>query len=198
MSDSMNRRDFVVTTTLAGAGLTLPHDVIGAPFVKRSSAAQPVVISSDNGNNSKNAAGKTCIQTAFEMITQGRDVLDALVAGVNIVELDPADTSVGYGGLPNSDGVVQLDASVMHGPRKQAGAVAALEGVRTPSNVALLVSQVTDHHLLVGKGAQDFARQMGFAIEDDLNTAESRRLYLEWKRRIDPEHWLDPRKRDQE
>ncbi len=183
MSESMNRRDFVVTTTLAGAGLALPGSLVAeAPFVKRSTAAQPVVIASTNGNRSKDAAGKTCVQTAFEMMTQGKDVLDALVAGVNIVELDPADTSVGYGGLPNAEGVVQLDASVMHGPRKQAGAVACLEGVRTPSKVALLVSQVTDHHLLVGKGAQEFARQMGFTIEEDLNTEESRRL-------IDPEHF---------
>jgi N4-(beta-N-acetylglucosaminyl)-L-asparaginase len=76
--------------------------------------------------------------------------------------------------------------------------VASLEGVRTPSKVALLVSQVTDHHLLVGKGAQDFARQMGFAIEPDLNTERSRQLWLEWKRRIDPEHYLDPKKRSEE
>ncbi|MCI0434005.1 MAG: isoaspartyl peptidase/L-asparaginase [Gemmatimonadetes bacterium] len=83
----------------------------------------------------------------------------------------------------------------MHGPKKRAGGVAALEGVRTPSLVAKAVMEHTDHHLLVGGGAQDFARQMGFTIEDDLNTPESRRLWLEWKRRIDPEHWLDPARR---
>src|SRR5262252_1352774 len=80
-----------------------------------------------------------CVETAFSMITGGSDVLDALVAGVNIVELDPLDDSVGYGGLPNAEGVVQLDSCCMHGPRKRAGGVAALEGVRTPSNVALSV-----------------------------------------------------------
>jgi N4-(beta-N-acetylglucosaminyl)-L-asparaginase len=85
----------------------------------------------------------------------------------------------------------------MHGPRKQAGGVAALEGVRTPSRVAQAVLANTDHHLLVGAGAQAFARQMGFTIEDDLNTERSRRLWLEWKRRIDPEHYLDPVKRSQ-
>src|SRR5581483_10579838 len=123
------------------------------------------------------------------------DVLDALIAGVNIVELDPEDTSVGYGGLPNADGVVQLDSCCMHGPKKRAGGVACLEGVRTPSRVAQLVMDTTDHHLLVGKGAQDFARNMGFKIEDDLNTEKSRSLWLEWKRRVDPEHYLDPKKR---
>jgi N4-(beta-N-acetylglucosaminyl)-L-asparaginase len=132
------------------------------------------------------------------MMTGGADVLDSLIAGVNIVELDPADTSVGYGGLPNADGVVQLDASLMHGPTRRAGAVAALEGVRTPSLVARAVMLQTDHHLLVGPGAQDFARQLGFTIEDDLNTERSRRAWLEWKRRIDPGHWLDPNRRGEE
>jgi N4-(beta-N-acetylglucosaminyl)-L-asparaginase len=129
------------------------------------------------------------------MITQGSDVLDAVIAGVNIVELDPLDDSVGYGGLPNADGVVQLDSSCMHGPKKRAGAVAGLEGVRTPSLVAKAVLENTDHHLLVGKGAQNFARNMGFKIEDDLNTDHSRELWLEWKRRIDPSHYLDPKTR---
>ena len=116
----------------------------------------------------------------------------SVVAGVNLNELDPGDASVGFGGLPNADGVVQLDSCVMHGPRKRAGGVAALEGVRTPSLVAKAVLENTDHHLLVGDDAQRFARQMGFTIEDDLNTPTSRRLWLEWKRRIDPSRFLDP------
>src|SRR5947209_7185650 len=129
------------------------------------------------------------------MIVSGADVLDAVVAGVNIVELDPEDTSVGYGGLPNADGVVQLDASVMHGPLKRAGAVASIEGVKTPSLVAKAVMQQTDHVLIVGKDASRFARDVGFRIEDDLNTDESRRLWLDWKRRTDPLHYLDPKTR---
>jgi N4-(beta-N-acetylglucosaminyl)-L-asparaginase len=80
----------------------------------------------------------------------------------------------------------------MHGPKRQAGGVAALEGVRTPSNVAKSVMESTDHHLLVGRGAQTFARNMGFQIEDDLNTDHSRQLWLEWKRRTDPLHYLVP------
>ncbi len=196
MTNDMNRREFVVASAIASASLSLPEAVTGAPaiIVRR---ARPIVIASANGNRSKDAAGKTCVQKAFEMITGGNDVLDALIAGVNIVENDPEDTSVGYGGLPNADGVVQLDASCMHGPKKLAGAVAALEGVRTPSLVAKAVMEQTDHHLLVGKGAQHFARNLGFNIEDDLNTERSRRLWLEWKRRIDPAHYLDPTKRMQ-
>jgi N4-(beta-N-acetylglucosaminyl)-L-asparaginase len=156
---------------------------------------KPLVIASSNGNVYKNGGEVTAVQKALTMITQGADVLDALIAGVNIVELDPLDDSVGYGGQPNADGVVQLDACCMHGPKKRAGGVAALEGVRTPSLVAKAVMENTDHHLLVGKGAQEFARNMGFKIEDDLNTDNSRRKWLEWKRKIDPEHYLDPKKR---
>jgi N4-(beta-N-acetylglucosaminyl)-L-asparaginase len=157
---------------------------------------RPVVIGSENGNQWKNGGPRTGVEEAFLRITRGEDVLEALMAGVNISELDPAEEYVGYGGLPNADGVVQLDACCMHGPKKRAGGVAALEGVRTPSLVARAVMEETDHHLLVGRGAQDFARRRGFAIEDDLNTEASRRKWLEWKRRIDPEHYLDPAKRE--
>src|SRR6266550_311429 len=193
----LNRRQFVQTTAAAGvAAAAIPKTLFGqAPTVMTPKSVKPVVIASSNGNQFKNGGSKTCVETAFSMITAGSDVLDALIAGVNIAELDPLDDSVGYGGLPNAEGVVQLDSSCMHGPRKRAGAVAALEGVRTPSLVARAVSEQTDHHLIVGKGAQDFARSMGFKIEDDLNTPHSRALWLEWKRRIDPLHYLDPKKR---
>jgi len=90
---------------------------------------------------------------------------------------------------------VQLDSCCMHGPKKRAGGVASLEGVRTPSLVAKAVMEMTDHHLLVGHGAREFARSLGFRIEDDLNTEKSRRLWLEWKRRTDPSHYLDPKDR---
>src|SRR5712692_11221555 len=191
----LNRRDFVRTTAAGVAAAAAPRAVFGqAPAVKPSSV-KPVVISSANGNKFKNGGTQTCVEKAFQMITGGSDVLDALIAGVNIVELDPLDDSVGYGGLPNAEGVVQLDSSCMHGPKRRAGAVASLEGVRTPSLVAKAVLDYTDHHLLVGKGAQTFARNMGFKIEDDLNTDNSRQKWLEWKRKIDPEHYLDPKKR---
>src|SRR5204863_10083385 len=157
-----------------------------APAVTTRSSVKPVVISSSNGNRFKNGGTQTCVEKAFAMMTGGADVLDALIAGVNIVELDPEDSSVGYGGLPNANGIVQLDSCCMHGPKKRAGGVAEIEGVRTPSKVAQLVMDLTDHHLIVGKGAQDFARSMGFKIEDDLNTEKSRKAWLEWKRRTDP------------
>src|SRR6267142_6541064 len=194
----MNRRRFVQSSVAGGLTLAVaPRALFGqAPTVMNSKPVKPVVIASANGNKFKNGGDMTCVQKAFTMMTQGgADVLDALIAGVNIVELDPLDTSVGYGGLPNADGVVQLDSCCMHGPKKRAGGVAAIEGVRTPSLVAKAVMEQTDHHLLVGDGAQTFARGLGFKIEDDLNTEESRKLWLEWKRRIDPSHYLDPQKR---
>jgi N4-(beta-N-acetylglucosaminyl)-L-asparaginase len=191
----MKRRDFMIGSAAASVAVASARTKGNAPTMLVPTAVKPLVISSANGNHFKNGGDVTCVQRAFGMITQGADVLDAVVAGVNIVELDPLDDSVGYGGLPNAEGVVQLDSSCMHGPRKQAGAVAAIEGVRTPSLVAKAVLEQTDHHLIVGKGAQDFARNMGFRIEDDLNTPHSRALWLEWKRRIDPSHYLDPKKR---
>jgi N4-(beta-N-acetylglucosaminyl)-L-asparaginase len=191
----VNRREFILTGAAAGVAAAAEAQTSGAPAVARG-GVRPVVISSANGHEYKNGGTETCVQRAFAMMTQGKDVLDALIAGVNIVELDPEDTSVGYGGLPNAEGVVQLDASCMHGPRKRAGAVACIEGVRTPSLVAQKVMDYTDHHLIVGKDAQQFARGMGFKIEEDLNTERSRNLWLEWKRRSDPLHYLDPVKRE--
>src|ERR1041384_888375 len=187
--NKIKRREFIRNS--AAAGIAIP----AFPIILKQSTVKPLVISSANGTRFKNGGTVTAVQKAFTMITGGSDVLDAVVAGVNIVELDPLDDSVGYGGLPNADGVVQLDSSVMHGPKKQAGAVAAVEGVRRPSLVAKAVMEHTDHHLIVGKGAQDFARNMGFEIEADLNTENSRKKWLEWKRRTDPDHYLDPKKR---
>jgi N4-(beta-N-acetylglucosaminyl)-L-asparaginase len=166
-----------------------------SPQVLTRRAAKPVVLASGNGNKSKDADGATCVARAFQLITAGADALDAVIAGVNILELDPEETSVGYGGLPNADGVVQLDASVMHGPLKRAGAVACLEGVRTPSLAAKKVMEETDHHLLAGRDAQQFARDRGFKIEEDLLTDKSRALWQEWKRRATRSPFLNPKER---
>jgi N4-(beta-N-acetylglucosaminyl)-L-asparaginase len=185
MPNTISRRQFVK----AGIGASV------AAAVVRAKPVRAVVISSRNGHEFKNGGPRTAVSEAYQRMARGEDVLDAILAGVTILELDPTEDSVGYGGIPNADGVVQLDACVMHGPKKRAGGVAALEGVRTPSLVAKAVMETTDHHLLVGAGAQWFARRMGFTVEDDLNTEHSRKLWLEWKRRIDPSHYLDPDKR---
>jgi N4-(beta-N-acetylglucosaminyl)-L-asparaginase len=192
MTYPLSRRDLLASS----AGLALmPSTKEFASIWLQSSSPKPVVISSANGNQFKNGGTETCVARAFRMITEGSDVLDAVIAGVNLNELDPKEASVGFGGIPNAEGVVQLDSCCMHGPKRWAGGVAALEGVRTPSLVAKAVAEQTDHHLIVGEGAQKFAKAVGFTIEADLNTENSRRVWLEWKRRSDPEHYLDPAKR---
>jgi N4-(beta-N-acetylglucosaminyl)-L-asparaginase len=152
---------------------------------------KPIVVASANGHQYRNGGTETCVERAFRLMTRGVDPLDAIVDGVTIVELDPAETSVGFGGLPNADGVVQLDACCMHGARRRAGAVAALEGVATAAAVAHRVLTDTHHHLLAGKGALDFATSRGFT-QGDLMTPASRRLWIEWRRRLDVRQSTDP------
>lgn len=197
MGRRMDRREFVKTgAAVAGLGAMAPVTAFGqAPTMMTPKSVKPVVISSSNGNRFKNGGSIAGVETAFNAIVKGKDVLDAVISGVNLCELDPEDTSVGYGGLPNADGVVQLDSCCMHGPKKRAGGVACLEGIRAPSLVAKLVLDQTDHHLLVGRDAQRFARNFGMKVEEDLNTDKSRALWLEWRRRADPDHYLDPEKR---
>ena len=201
----MDRRDFVKTTAAGVAAAATPTALAAQPSTPLAETtrapavhlrrARPLCVSDVSSIRYKNGGPESGIERAFRGITDGEDVLDALVAGVNIPELDPEESGIGYGGLPNADGVVQLDSCLMHGPRKWAGGVAGIEGVRTPSLVAKAVAELTDHHLIVGEGAREFARALGFEIEDDLNTERSRSRWLEWRRRVDPSHWLDPEER---
>jgi N4-(beta-N-acetylglucosaminyl)-L-asparaginase len=187
---SISRRHFLGAGAAAAASVTLQGkafaevdtDVIKARSF--GSAGRPVVVASANGIRG--------VVRAYDMITrQNADTLDAIIAGVNIEELDPEDQFVGLGGLPNEEGVVQLDASCMHGPTKRAGAVAALEGIATPSLVAKAVMDYTDHIMLVGAGAKKFALEMGFK-EQNLLTEKSRQDWLRWKACLSPaDPWLD-------
>lgn len=145
---------------------------------------KPIVIASANGQQFRNGGTETCVERAFRLMTEGADVLDAIVEGVTIVELDPGETSVGLGSLPNADGVLELDACCMHGPRRRAGGIAALQGVATAAAVARRVLLDTPHHLLAGDGALQFARACGFETRD-LMTPKSHALWHEWKRRVD-------------
>jgi N4-(beta-N-acetylglucosaminyl)-L-asparaginase len=134
------------------------------------------------------------LETVMEHLRSGSDAIDAVIAGVNIVESDPEDTSVGYGGLPNEEGVVELDAAVMHGPTHRAGAVASLRNVKTPSRVARLVMERTDHVLIVGEGALRFAKAHGFK-EEDILTDKAREEWLRWREQMSPkDDWLPPHK----
>ena len=186
---TLSRRQFIGVGAAAAAGLTLDREARAellerAPESTTGFAGRPVVIASANGIRG--------VARAYDMITrQNADTLDAIIAGVNIEELDPENQAVGLGGLPNEEGVVELDASCMHGPTKRAGAVAALQDIATPSNVAKAVMDYTDHILLVGPGAKKFALQMGFK-EQNLLTEKSRQDWLRWKACLNPnDNWLD-------
>ncbi|MBX3395107.1 MAG: N(4)-(beta-N-acetylglucosaminyl)-L-asparaginase [Phycisphaerae bacterium] len=193
----LNRRTFIQTTAAAIAGGSLlaldsTPGTQAAVAASHRGGSRPIVISSMNGHNRPKGRPASCIEEAMAILKSGGDPLDAVIAGVNIVEDDPDDTSVGLGGLPNEDGVVELDSSVMHGPTRKAGAVAALRGIRNPSKVAKLVMTRTDHVLIVGEGALRFARAHGFK-EEDLLTEESRREWLKWREsHSDNDDWLSP------
>ncbi|MGI8990122.1 MAG: N(4)-(beta-N-acetylglucosaminyl)-L-asparaginase [Bryobacteraceae bacterium] len=147
------------------------------------SAALPAAAAAASGPKNivvASANGLRACTRAMQTLKAAGDTLDVVVAGVNINELDPEDNSVGYGGLPNEDGVVELDACVMHGPTRRAGSVASIRGIKTPSNVAKLVMERTDHVMLAGDGALRFAKAFGYK-EEDLLTEKSRLAWLVWK-----------------
>jgi len=180
----LSRRGFLQAAAAAAAGGALKPTLAEEPREGAVKLSGPVVVSSGNG--------LLATEKAAELIAAGADTLDAVIAGVNIVEEDPADHSVGYGGLPNEEGIVELDSCVMHGPTCRAGAVAALRNIKTPSQVAKVVMERTDHVLLVGDGALRFARAHGFK-ECDLLTDESRKEWLNWKEKhSEDDDWIPP------
>ncbi len=123
--------------------------------------------------------GQIAVKTAAVLLQQGKPALDAALAGGQAVEDDPSVHTVGYGGMPNSIGTVQLDACVMDGKTLACGAVAALENIRHPAALARRVMEKTPHILLVGEGARLFAVQQGFPLEN-LSTPES---LVDWEKR---------------
>jgi N4-(beta-N-acetylglucosaminyl)-L-asparaginase len=187
----ISRRRFIETgMSLTAASLLKTRRLFAqgdTPSDNTQAAPTPAVRVVASGN------GLRATEKAMELLRQGFDPLDAVIAGVNIVEEDPNDTSVGYGGLPNEAGVVELDSSVMHGPTHNAGAVAALRNIMTPSKVAKLVMDRTDHALLVGEGALQFAKAHGFK-EEDLLTERARNIWLRWKENLsEGDNWFPPK-----
>jgi N4-(beta-N-acetylglucosaminyl)-L-asparaginase len=168
MTENLNRRSFLSVGAVAGLSAT----ALGSSPPRPTGGQRPLVIASRNGLRS--------VEKAMELIRAGADPLDAAIEGVAIVEADPKDHSVGYGGLPNEEGVVELDAAVMHGPTHGGGGVAALRNIMHPAAVARMVMKRSDHCLIVGEGALRFARAHGFP-EVDLLTDEARRIWLHWK-----------------
>ncbi|MGH7522717.1 MAG: N(4)-(beta-N-acetylglucosaminyl)-L-asparaginase [Gemmatimonadales bacterium] len=181
---SLSRRSFLGAAGAAAAGSAIvPEQLFGAPFVLRSRRSRPCTVGSENGLRG--------MAKAVEAMSRGTDPLDAGVEAVKLVELDPSDQSVGYGGLPNAEGVVQLDAACVHGPTKRAGAVGALEGIKTPSEIVRLIMKYTNHIMLVGKDAQRFAVSYGYQVED-LLTPASREAWLHWRANLSPnDNYID-------
>src|SRR5467141_530808 len=178
-----SRRKFFLTSlagsALAGAnklfGRTPPHGSGGPSLASLAPAAQgkrPLIISSANGVHA--------LDKGMDVLKKGGDTLDAVVAAVTIVEDDPSDDSVGYGGLPNEEGEVELDASVMHGPTHRAGSVASVRRIKNVSRLAKTVMERTNHVMIVGDGARRFAVDEGFE-EMNLLTEHSRKIWLAWK-----------------
>jgi N4-(beta-N-acetylglucosaminyl)-L-asparaginase len=171
----MRRRDWLLST-------------VSAPLAAQAAAAGPknIVISSANGLNA--------CKKAMQVIETGGDTLEAVVQGVTLVEDDPNDTSVGYGGLPNEEGVVELDASVMHGPTRRAGAVASVRNIKNVARLAKMVMENTDHVMLAGEGATRFARAWGVP-EINMLTERARMAWMAWKQSLrdsgDHNNWVD-------
>lgn len=180
---SLTRRSFLKEASVLGAGVMVPGSLLsGLAWGAGPPASNPIVVASANGMRA--------VTRAMEILHTGADALDAVIAGVNINEEDPNDTSVGYGGLPNEDGVVELDSAVMHGPTCRGGAVASIRNIKNPSKVARLVMERTDHVLIVGDGALRFAKAHGFK-EENLLTDQAREVWLKWKENMSTnDAWL--------
>jgi len=191
MNTNLSRRRFLQCSTGLGVSLSalgFPRLLASKAILKEAASGKVPVIVCSRGEE----WGRKVNAPGWEILSAGGNALDAVEKAANVVELDPEDSSVGYGGLPNEEGVVQLDASCMYGPTHKPGAVAALEGIKTPSSVARLVMERTDHILLVGAGAQRFAIAHGFPIEN-LLTEKARLAWLKWKENLSQDDdWLPP------
>src|SRR5687768_15732229 len=182
------RRDFLHALGMMGLGAPAIARILEPGLRSRSSSHSEAMLMCSRGED----WGKLILTPGWEKLVQTRNILDAVEAGANVCELDPKDNSVGYGGLPNERGVVQLDASIMYGPTHKCGSVAALENIKRACSVARLVMERTDHMMIVGAGALEFAKAHGFP-EENLLTEEARIKWLEWKENLsDQDDWFPP------
>ena len=183
----IDRRKFI--KSLSSLGISLPllraKSYTNTPQNKKMN--NPIILCSRGKDWAEDV-----LKPGWDILRKNGSLLDAIEKSANVTELDPRDTSVGYGGLPNEDGVVQLDASIMYGPNHNCGSVAALEGIKTPSSVARLVMERTDHIHLVAEGAQNFARMHGFRVEN-LLTESTRKIWVKWKENLsDKDDYFPP------
>ncbi len=179
---SFSRRDFVKTSVLgavaAGVGARAAADDAASGAHKR-----PIMVSANNGY--------AYLEGAFALLKSGGDTLDAALKVIRGPEDDPNDDSVGLGGLPNEDGMVELDACCMHGPTRRAGSVGGVHNIKNVSLVSKAVMEHTGHVMLVGEGAEKFAVTLGFPREN-LLTDRSRKIWLLWKEFHSTNDWWGP------
>jgi N4-(beta-N-acetylglucosaminyl)-L-asparaginase len=175
------RREFIATSVAGSLALGLAPGAAAQPAA--SAPRRPILISAANGFK--------YLDAAYAVLAKGGDTLDAALAVVKGPEDDPNDDSVGLGGLPNEEGVVELDACCMHGPTRRAGAVGGVRGIRNVSLVARAVMEHTGHVMLVGEGAERFAVAAGFAREN-LLTERSRKIWFLWKQYHSTGDWWGP------
>jgi N4-(beta-N-acetylglucosaminyl)-L-asparaginase len=181
--EPVDRRDFIKTVAGTAAFAALEGRASAPP------GTGPVFLSTW-------AHGKPANERAAEVFKSGGSLLDAIEKGINVPESDPNVTSVGYGGIPNAEGVVELDAAIMDGARHRAGSVCNLHMIKNPISVARLVMEKTRHTTLAGEGAFRFALEMGFEPQT-LLTPQSLQKWQEWK--ADPHHktfWVTPENHD--
>jgi N4-(beta-N-acetylglucosaminyl)-L-asparaginase len=192
MGRNISRRRFFHRSLGAGAGAMFVNNFGFSRQGGGKVGAYPLIITSH-----ANPSGEEAMKVGWEILTAGGSAVDAVEKAANVIELDAEGTSVGYGGLPNENGVVQLDSSFMDGKTYSAGAVACLENIKTPSSVARIVMEKTDHVLLVGRDALVFAKKWGFK-EENILTEKARKIWLRWKTELSsrddwgpPEHLQD-------
>ena len=183
----IDRRKFIKSLSSLGISLPLLRAKSFTNTAQNKKMNNPIILCSRGKDWAEDV-----LKPGWDILRKNGSLLDAIEKSANVTELDPRDTSVGYGVLPNEDGVVQLDASIMYGPNHNCGSVAALEGIKTPSSVARLVMERTDHIHLVAEGAQNFARMHGFKIEN-LLTESTRKIWVKWKENLsDKDDYFPP------
>lgn len=182
-----SRRDFIATAAVTSAALTVdgltPNVLAQDDKSKSGSGKKPIMICAGNGY--------AYLERGYSVLTKGGDTLDAIMEVIRGPEDDPNDTSVGFGGLPNEEGVVELDACCMHGPTRMAGSVAGVRNIKNVSLLSKAVMEHTGHVMLVGEGAERFAYAQGFPKEN-LLTESTRKIWLLWKETMSTQDWWGP------
>ncbi len=185
MVKKISRRNFFNKSFGFGLGTFIFKNL--SQIKSSKSAKFPLIVTSHT-----NETGKKALEVGWEILAKGGSALDAVEKAANVIELDAEGRGVGYGGLPNEDGVVQLDASIMDGKTYSAGAVGCLEKIKTPCSVARIIMEHTDHIMLVGRDALEFAKKWGFK-EENLLTEKARKIWLKWKKELsEKDDWGTP------